>query len=170
MHQAILLGTQSLDHKHDCTGPHWMEISLSHMLSNEWFVHPSRCRNQSPFSWTLLVGVSHVEVGKTCPPSSGIAAAHSVHVTVDLHCRPIGTPDLVVTRGHFWVIFSNLLARSRCRTVLLKCTVNARLDLLSNFCHGAVMVTDSLAVWLKGQHRTIPATQEWCYKPSQSAR
>ena len=46
-----------------------------------------------------MVEVSHVEVGNTCPPSSVIAATHSVHVTKDLYNRPIGAPDPVVARG-----------------------------------------------------------------------
>ena len=50
-------------------------------------------------TWALLIRVSHVEEGDTCPSSSATAATHSVHVTVDLHCRAIGTPDPVVARG-----------------------------------------------------------------------
>jgi len=38
------------------------------------------------------------KIGYTSPSSSAAAATHSVHVTVDLHCSSIATPDPVVVR------------------------------------------------------------------------
>ena len=54
---------------------------------------------QCPYSWALLVGVSHVKESNTRPPSTATAAAHPVHVAVDLYGRAIGAPDRVVARG-----------------------------------------------------------------------
>ena len=53
-----------------------------------WFI-PWACPSTCPlWKWdfppclrTLLVGISHVEVGNMCPSSSTIAATHPVHVT-----------------------------------------------------------------------------------------